>query len=665
MRAVDFSRARWQAALVGALLVLYVVMAVSATTQESNTFDEAEHLTTGYLYWVHSDEKLNPGIGVLAQAWAALPLLFDHLNVTPGTPEPPGKMTQWAQGYRFFYMMGNNPTAFLLQARFMISLLGAALGCLVFFWSRELFGMAAGLVSLFLFVFCPTMLAHGALVTADMAVALCFFAATLCFWRLMHRVSAWNLTFSILAFAGLVLAKMSAVLIVPIFVGILLVRCLSRLPVEVQFSGGSVVEGRWAKAAVGALALAAHAVVTLALLWLVYRFSYFGWNETANLHKEMEAPGFSPWSGHGMRLVVLDALERLRVIPPAYMEGFSHTLRTMSRGGSLLGFHSHTGSVWFFPVAFLIKTPLSTLALVLLSLVALALWRRNPNGAEPSEMREPRRPGLYDLSPLLILGGVYGAACLTAKLNIGHRHMMPVYPVLFVLAGANAHWLRHPRRLAPVAVAVLLSGVAAESLYVRPHYLAFFNLLVGGPRHGYRYLVDSSLDWGQDLPGLRTWLDRNSPAGGGTKVFLSYFGTGDPAYFGINAARLPNRFSIEAAAPVPLEVGIYCISATSLQEAHWTPTERDLYIKVESELAPWEAASGSVPALRRLVSQKGKTYWTARLKALEVLRFDRLCEYLRQREPDDEVGYSVLIYRLSEADLARAQGVAPTPATSS
>ena len=358
MMTVDsFKKApTWAAA---ALLLLYLLMAVSAAKQESNTFDEAEHLTTGYLYWVHSEEKLNPGIGVLAQGWAAVPLLFDHLNFDPKAPNPPANMSQWGQGYRFFYLMGNDPAKFLLQARFMIAILGAALGALVYFWSRELFGPLAGLISLLLFTLCPTMLAHGALVTADMAAALCFFAATLCFWRLTHTLSLGSLSLSLLAFVGLTLAKMSASLMLPIYASILLVRILSRKPVEVHYAKLGAIRKGMAKAAAGVLLLLTHGLVAIGVLRLVYRFNHFGWNVMADIQREYDAPGFSPWSGHGLRVLALETMGRYKILPDAYLEGLSHTLLLMARGGSLLGSHSG-GSFWFFPVAFLIKTPIST-----------------------------------------------------------------------------------------------------------------------------------------------------------------------------------------------------------------------------------------------------------------------------------------------------------------
>ena len=108
---------------------------------------------------------------------------------------------------------------------------------------------------------------------------------------------------------------------------------------------------------------------------------------------------------------------------------------------------------------------------------------------------------------------------MTSPLNLGERHLLPTYPALFILAGGAAGWLRSQHRwFGAAAVAALLVALGAESIAIRPHYLAYFNVLAGGPESGYRHLVDSSLDWGQDLPGLKRWLevaeaDSESPLG--------------------------------------------------------------------------------------------------------------------------------------------------------
>jgi hypothetical protein len=657
---------RRQLALVGGLLLLYVFMAVSATTQKSTTFDEIDFLTLGYLYWTQPSDHLQPENGILAQAWAALPLLADHLQAPQETGEPWGNINIYGEYYRFFYSMGNDPATMLLQARTMISLLGATLGVLIFFWSRELFGARGGFVSLLLFIFCPTMLAHGALVTADMAAALGFFVATFSFWKLSHRVSGRTLPCSILALGCLVLAKMSAILIVPIFFLILLVRFFSRQPIEIQLFTNKIIGDRFAKVGIWSFLLVLHLIGVVGMLWLAYDFKNYSWNQEAVRSQILLSPHFSFWSASGMKASLLDDISRMGLLPPAYLEGLSFTLQTSEvRWAFLCGRCSDEGWWWFFPFAFLIKTPIASLFLFLSSFAALTLWRWFPRGWMASKSEAPRCPSLYDLSPLLILGGVYGLACLSSDLDIGLRHMMPIYPVFFVLAGANVFWLLGERSIFKIALSTLLLGTMTESLFAWPNYIAFFNQFIGGPRNGYRYLGDSSLDWGQDLPGLHHWLEKNVPAASGTPVYLSYFGTGDPVFYGINALLLPCFPDVEPPQTFPLQGGVYCLSASVLQGTYlvfhppWTPANETLYGQVQAEMNRWNSTANDPAARGPLLQEKGADYWNACVNTYGHLRLARLCAYLRHRAPDDEVGYSILIYRLSDDEVERALGGTP------
>jgi hypothetical protein len=653
--------ARWQLTVVGGLLLLYVFMAVSATTQKSAVFDESLHLSLGYLYWEQPSRRLAPENGIFAQAWAALPLLLDHLRVPPEAAEPWRNKGAWGEGYRFFYAVGNDPLAMLLQARTMISLLGATVGALTFFWSRELFGVWGGFVSLLLFVFCPNMLAHGALATADMAATLCFFAATFCFWKLSHTVSWRNLFFSVLALACLVLAKMSAFLILPVFLLILAVRFFSGRPIEFRLLANKILGGRFARVGICSVLLILHLIAVVGILWLAYNFRYLSWNQEASRLQILSSPDFSLLSVAGLKTFLLQHIDQTHLLPRAYLEGLSLVLQaTDFRSAFLCGRYSEAGWWWFFPFTFLIKTPVASLLLFLFSLIALVLWRWFPSGWIAAKSADFRCPDLYDLSPLFILGGVYGLACLTSHLDIGLRHMMPIYPVFFVLSGANVFWLLVKNPICKIVLSALLAGTMAESLSARPNYLAFFNRVIGKPRNRYQYLVDSSLDWGQDLPGLHQWLGKNVPVASGASVYLSYFGTGDPKFYGINALLLPGYFDVDSPQTFPLRPGVFCVSATMLQGVYsrfhppWTPADEKLYGQLQGELNRWTSAANDPGARQQLVVEKGADYWAGCLKIFGELRLARLCAYLRHRAPDDEVGYSILIYRLSGADVQQA-----------
>jgi hypothetical protein len=228
---------------------------------------------------------------------------------------------------------------------------------------------------------------------------------------------------------------------------------------------------------------------------------------------------------------------------------------------------------------------------------------------------------------------------------------------MFVLAGGAAAWLGARTRVMGVLVAAAVMWLVGESFAIRPHYLAYFNQLAGGPRNGWRQLVDSSLDWGQDLPGLRAWLERNGLPRAGTPLYLSYFGTGRPESYGIESLRLPGYYD-HWRPPQPwyqLQGGIYAISATMVQSVFnmfpgpWAVPYEEAYRRGMSALRDIAADPDPAERARRAAAVPPDV-----LSQLEQLRFARLMAYLRHREPDDQVGWSILIHRLSDADVRAA-----------
>ena len=182
--------------------------------------------------------------------------------------------------------------------------------------------------------------------------------------------------------------------------------------------------------------------------------------------------------------------------------------------------------------------------------------------------------------------------------------------------------------------------------------------MAGGPRHGYRHLVDSSLDWGQDLPGLKRWLaERRDPVSQQRPTYLSYFGVGNPDHYGLPVKQLPAFPDWRTARETgDLAPGTYCISATNLQSVYlpprgaWTLESEQQYqalLAAVAELAKRQQIAP--PAAQELAA------WNNTLTQFELYRFARLCAYLRLREPDDTIGYSILIYDLDADDLNTAQ----------
>ena len=182
----------------------------------------------------------------------------------------------------------------------------------------------------------------------------------------------------------------------------------------------------------------------------------------------------------------------------------------------LLGRHSQKGWWYYFPVAYAVKTPTAAVLLLVICLTSVAL---KPSGW----LRAPLKWYVLAVPPV-----IYLLASMTSNINIGIRHLLPIYPFIYVslaawlIGGTYSRW-----RL--VSAALVAALVCAESVSAYPFYLPFFNTAAGGSAQGTRYLIDSNVDWGQDLKHLKSYV----AARGEREICLSYFGNIDPAYYGV------------------------------------------------------------------------------------------------------------------------------------
>jgi 4-amino-4-deoxy-L-arabinose transferase-like glycosyltransferase len=628
-------------AAVAALLLLHAGLAVWSVREKSVTADEILHVTGGYFYDRLGDFRLHPENGNLPQRWAALPA------VVGGAPAPElAHNPYWAKadapmiGYAFFYQTGHDHFPMLMQARVLVTVFSLGTGLLVFGWCRRLFGTGAGFFALGLYLLDPNVLAHAALATSDAAATFFLLAACGAFWRHLRAPDLPSGALSALTFGLACVAKYSAVLLLPVFLLLLAWRIAGEEP---------AARRRWWRLA--PLTLAGQAAGALLVIWAFYGFRFSGFAAG----QETTGHYLVPWEDMIPRLGligwVIDLCRHWHLLPEAFLYGFSWVAESAkTRAAFLAGEYSITGWVRFFPLAFLWKSTLPLLAAV----VGGLFWLLRLGLAAPRRLLA----SATTVAPLLVFFAVYWAFSLTSHLNIGHRHILPTYPVLYILLGGLAA-LPASRRLRAGFAALLLGGQALACVAVHPHYLAYFNPLAGGPANGWRLLEDSSLDWGQDLPGLAQWL-RAHPPGPGEKTYLSYFGSGSPEYYGIAAERLPyvNGFR-QARTWCDLHAGLYAISTTMLQQVYspvrgeWTVALEKEYQdlrKVEPQLREYFLDPTQRP---RLVAYAPAVQWERAGGRYDWLRFARLCACLRPRRPAAVIGYSIHVYRLSEADLDR------------
>jgi len=638
--------------VVAALLTLHWLLAVGSKRAESVTSDEIAHLTGGFTYWQFNDYRIQPENGNLPQRWAALPAWLEGAKFPPLEQNEYWRASDaWVLGHQFFYETGEDHFPRLMAGRAMIAVFSVAIGLLVFCWSRRLFGPPGGLVSLVFFVFSPTCLAHGALVTSDACMAFFFLASVGAFWRHLHSPRrVWGIL-SAVTFGLACVAKFNAGLLFPMLAIMAVVRAVTDTPWA--FGGRSFATTRGKLGAL-TLSILGHGFVGVFVIWASFGFRYSAFNPLFPAADHF----IRPWAITlanigGIHAEIIRLLAAGHILPEAYLYGYSFVIEMSGfRAAFLDGAYSYVGWVRFFPLAFLYK---STLPLLLGCFVAAGVVARR---WRPRALGAAMRRDLYRVTPLLVLFTVYWLVSLASHLNIGQRHILPTYPVLFIFLGVFGRWLNPHLRFAAVFVILLLGWQIREAIKIYPHYLAYFNPLAGGPGNGHRHLVDSSLDWGQDLPGLKAWLARETH---GEPVYLSYFGSGEPAYYGINARRLPFLNGFRIPQPwVKLQAGVYCVSATMLEAVYsdirgpWTLQLENEYQRLRGLEPLFEEYTEDPQRRAELNREASPQKWSGGWTRLDRLRFARLCYFLRVRQPEAQVGYSILIYRLNAAEIAAA-----------
>ncbi|MBI2824722.1 MAG: glycosyltransferase family 39 protein [Planctomycetia bacterium] len=677
---------------VAALLAVHLALGLSAVAKKCATFDEGVHLAGGFSYWSRADYRLHSENGHWSQRWAALPVWLLGYEF-PDTGDRSWQTSDlWGVADKFFYEL-NDADRMLLRGRTMIGVASSVLGLLVYLWARQLFGPWGGLISLTLYAFSPTMLTHGFLVTSDLCVSLFFTAAIWALWTMLARVSPRTVALSCLTLAGVLLAKFSGVLIIPMGLLLLGIRLANPRPLAVAFGQPREVHGRWRQLAVFVAVLPVLVVGVASIIWTSYgfRYSMMSPSATANDQKLVD------WDKLSTNSKAIDATVAVardhHLLPEAYLWGFTYMLAsTKARPAFLNGEFSPKGWVSYFPWCLAVKTPLAVFVILIVAAAGGWYFRKGALAEKPPP--GALATGLYDVAPLLVLLAVYWLVAMRSNLNIGHRHLLPTYPAMFILAGAAARWFaRSPQRVwprtdlsrrgkakpAPTApanpaltwamrwtVVAALAISAVETVWWWPHYLAYFSRVAGPPERSYRRLVDSSLDWGQDLPDLKKWLDlwlvaHPQPADQPPRVYLAYFGVGRPDYYGINAQVLPcfhTRWRPHV--PQPLTGGVYCISATMLDSVYtmfpgrWNRAYEEYYRTLRTKMGEFYGEGGDAAAASKVFPRMSSVELGNIFYQYEEARFNRLCSYLRSREPDAEINYSILIYELDDADIKDA-----------
>jgi len=510
--------------LAAVLLIFMLALGFFSVLGDSTTMDELAHIPAGYSYIVQKDMRLNPEHPPLLKDLAGLAVLIGS-KITGTKINFPGQdpswqkniNAQWDFGAKFLYQSGNDPDKIVLWARLPMLLIMLLLGLYVFKWCREIYGNKAGLIALFFYSFSPTFLAHSRLVTTDVGAAAAFFIALYYFVRWLKKQNLTNLIFAGVALGLAFLTKFSLILIIPLFSFLTLIWILAKnwpkgKPALLKSALKSFV---W---------LALIGVIAMALVWPVYL--YHTWNYPPD---KQRADTEFILDSYGNRLLaepVVWAASQPLLRP--YGQFFLGVLMVIQRavGGNttyFLGEVSNLGWPSYFPIVFLLKVPLALLALMLISL-ACSIYQINRPFFKKSFRWLKENFSQFALASLFIL---YWTTTLRSNLNIGVRHILPTFPVLYILvSGQIAKLLNKKDSILKPLVTLVLIWYGLGTIMVYPFFLTYFNELAGGPENGYKYVTDSNLDWGQDLKRLVQYAQDNNIQ----SIYLDYFGGDSPAY---------------------------------------------------------------------------------------------------------------------------------------
>jgi len=557
-----------QTNLIAALMLIFMLsLAFFSLLDDSAIIDEVAHLPAGYSYIVKQDMRLNPEHPPLikdlagASIWLYSQIDNSKINFPDNIPAWQSAINgQWDFGFDFLYRNGNDANKLILLGRLPMLAILLLLGFYIFKWTRELAGPKAGLLALFFYAFSPTFIAHGRFVTTDVAAAAAIFIASYYFTRWLKNPSAKNLIIAGLVFGLAQLAKFSVFLLVILFAVIALLWIYLKTRDNKNFGKNLY------KYFGGAILL--YAIGYIIIVWPIYFFHIANYpidRQVSDTRQILQTFGLRPIAN---LIIWMAGIPVLRALSQ-YGLGLAMVLQRAVGGNTtyFLGQINNTGWPLYFPVIYLIK---ETLTLHLLTFTALfyGLWQFIKN-------KIYRWTRFHDflqanIAQILMLGfiALYWYSSLRSILNIGVRHILPTFPFIFLLVAQqislwfadrpeNKEKLIQALKYSFVAILIIWQAISVVSVY--PSFLAYFNESINGPTNGYKYVVDSNLDWGQDLRRLVTWVNNNKI----DKIHLHYFGGAVPEYY------LGNKFIFwwgkYPATDITISGGWLAVSATFLQ----------------------------------------------------------------------------------------------------
>lgn len=496
------------------LLLIMFLTAFLSSLGDSATMDELAHIPAGYSYLSQKDFRINPEHPPLIKDLAAVPLLFLNLNFPKDSPAWTTEVNgQWWLGSEFLYHSGNDANRIIFWARIPMILILVFLAWFLFRWTKKEFGNKAGLLVLTLFSFSPNFLGHGRLVTTDVGATLGLLLATYFWLNFLKNPSKTNTILAGLIFGLVMLLKFSLILLIPFFGIITIVYVLLKKENIIKYLSLSILAGL---------------IGVIFVILPVYQFHVLNYPPERQLSDTQFILKSSPF-GPLKSLCIWAADKPIIRALGHYLLGLLMATQRVGAGNTVyfMGMISAAGWWYYFPAVYFLKNSLSFHILTLIALIlALAAVRR------PLRIKDWILNHFTEFSMLVFLA-IYWFTSISGSLNIGVRHIFPVFPFTYILIvlmlQAGLKEIKNPslKKAGWALVLILMAWYIVSSLATYPYYLSYYNEAVGGTDQGYKYVVDSNYDWGQDLKRLKKFVEENNIE----KIKVDYFGGGDVYYY--------------------------------------------------------------------------------------------------------------------------------------
>ena len=513
---------------VSALLIIFLLQLGLSANANSITWDEDNHIFAGYMMWKTADYGLNPEHPPLVKLVATVPILRMPL-IVPTLQQRSFKTEAYLDGKDLVFK--NDFNRILLRVRLAAAIFSLILATLVFLAGQEMFGTVAGFIGLGLLVFDSNILAHGALVTTDTGITCFMFATVYAFYRYNKKPSIGRLVLVGLALGCALGAKHTGILVVPILCLLAMIELICGPRAAEDASATTETRSRQARRI--AIALVVTFVIGWAVLWSLYGFRYAARPNGMVMNPSLSqvvAQISRPHEAWGVR-----TMARFHLLPESYLMGLADVRNMSDFYTSYVLGKTYRHGVWFyFPLAFLIKSTSAFLALCAIALFAI-FARRFRHGREVLFLAVPAFFHLF--------------IAMISRMNIGVRHILPLYAFFAVIIGGACWALIQRNRVWAYVVGALLAYQAFTAVRMYPAYMAYANEFWGGPTQTWRLLADSNVDWAQQLKATKHYIDEHKI----TDCWMIYFAYPAVDYhdYGIPCRPLPTMDSIWMSRDVP------------------------------------------------------------------------------------------------------------------